>query len=117
MEAFQQAPAVQPPNQHDIDLAPTRGGEEVFTEFALGRAGTKLLNLNRDLPTALRGVLAHGAHLQRQSLLVVRGQKLGAGGMGEVYKARDTRLNRFAAMKVLPASMSADPEHLRLILW
>jgi serine/threonine protein kinase len=37
---------------------------------------------------------------------------IGAGGMGEVYRARDTKLHRDVAIKVLPDLFAADPDRL-----
>jgi len=39
-------------------------------------------------------------------------EPLGAGGMGEVYRARDTKLDHDVAIKVLPEDFATDPERL-----
>ncbi|HTW50179.1 MAG TPA: protein kinase [Acidobacteriaceae bacterium] len=53
--------------------------------------------------------LAEGSYLGGYEIVA----PLGTGGMGEVYRARDPRLNRQVAIKVLPESFSRDPDRLR----
>jgi serine/threonine protein kinase len=53
--------------------------------------------------------LAAGTHLGRYEIR----SKLGAGGMGEVYRARDGKLNRDVAIKILPIQLSQDEDRLR----
>ena len=53
-------------------------------------------------------MLTPGARLGPYEIL----SPLGAGGMGEVYRARDTKLDRDVAIKVLPQSVAADPDAL-----
>jgi len=52
--------------------------------------------------------LAAGTHVGPYEIV----DKLGEGGMGEVYRAHDSKLNRDVALKVLPESLAGDPERL-----
>jgi serine/threonine-protein kinase len=52
--------------------------------------------------------LASGAHVGSYEIL----SSLGAGGMGEVYRARDRRLDRTVAIKILPEALAHDPERI-----
>ena len=53
--------------------------------------------------------LAPGARLGSYEIV----SPLGAGGMGEVYRARDTKLDRTVALKILPAAVAQDPDRMR----
>jgi serine/threonine protein kinase len=53
-------------------------------------------------------LLSAGRHVGPYEVLA----PLGAGGMGEVYRARDPRLGREVALKVLPEHAAGDPERL-----
>jgi eukaryotic-like serine/threonine-protein kinase len=53
--------------------------------------------------------LAGGATLSHYRIV----SKLGAGGMGEVYLAQDTKLDRKVALKILPAGVAANQERMR----
>ncbi len=75
-------------------------------ETLLEHAGEGILEQSPWLAAAARERLAEGAQLGPYRIL----EQVGAGGMGEVYRAKDTRLDRMVAIKVLPAHLSMHPE-------
>ena len=85
-----------------------RGACVVATGFGAWSARTDELQSAPSALTHTVMALGVGARLGPYEVL----SALGAGGMGEVYKARDTRLDRIVAIKILPSAFTSDPERL-----
>ncbi len=87
--------------------------EQMLTADAQANAQDFIAEPAREVAAAMlaqeRGRNLVGHSLNHYQILSV----LGVGGMGEVYRARDTRLNRAVAVKVLPASFASDSDRLR----
>lgn len=83
-------------------LLAAEDGAGSFLAAGAMKDAAKMLVGNKSLPLVGRAL----NHYQMLSLL-------GAGGMGEVYLAEDTRLKRKVALKLLPAELTANPDRLR----
>ena len=88
------------------DLLHKKGERKQATSVAQLERGAKPPEANGCRVAANRGGLPCLGQYEIRS-------PLGAGGMGEVYRAHDGRLDRDVAIKVLPEYLAADPERLR----
>jgi hypothetical protein len=102
-----------PPAERDAFLTEACGGynalrQEVESLLAYESASSEFLE--RPASAVAAGGLARAEFVGRQLGPYTIVAPLGAGGMGEVYRARDSKLGRDVAIKILPPHFTADPE-------
>jgi len=119
VDSLLQAVLERPPHERDAFLRNASAGDEPLERevrsllVSQQQAGSFLENpaievAARALADDRSGPLAPGFKLGSYEIIA----QLGAGGMGEVYRALDTRLERSVAIKILPTTFSADTERL-----
>jgi Tol biopolymer transport system component len=111
-ELFHDARAL-PPDQRGAFLAQACDGDPALQHEVESLLGQEDGSLLRDgVQTLVRQVTRTSREGTRLGSYVL-GPLIGEGGMGEVYRARDTKLDRAVAIKLLPADLTHDPDRLR----
>ena len=118
IESLYRAARARPPEERAAFLADACAGDETLRvqiesllaqpDSTVGRLVTPALAVVAQTATDSGPASLIGRRLGVYQMLAL----LGVGGMGEVYRARDTRLGRDVAIKVLPQTVTADPERL-----
>ncbi len=85
-----------------------KASDESFIDQPAVADGAELL-LTKDVVQPEKSALQEGQSVGSYQVI----NKLGAGGMGEVYLARDTRLDRIVALKILPADVASDGHRMQ----
>src|ERR1700729_2143193 len=108
IEALYQAALAEPPENRAIFLAQACPDDPQLCAEVQSLLDQQAKSFLESSPLSAIKALSAGARLGNFEIV----EPLGRGGMGEVWRARDARLNRDVAIKVLPAGLARDPDRI-----